>query len=135
MEYGRAVLLARTALGINDTIPYTRVHECEIMNLPTSERRGDENQATEQSPESPALYSAYVNPNPAKDHLSISVSDFEEANWRIELFSSLGQKVTEHYLQLGNNQLDVTVFRSGIYYWRIFRSNVQVVSDKLIITK
>jgi hypothetical protein len=134
MEFGRAVLLARTALGLNDTLPNTQVHECEIMNLPTSERRGDESQATEPIESSP-LYAASVNPNPARDQLNIGVSDFEEAVWRFELYTPLGQRIVERLLELGQNQLDVANLKSGIYYLRIFRNSEQVNTDKVIITK
>jgi hypothetical protein len=57
-----------------------------------------------------------IYPQPVADNLTIS-SELNEAS--IDLFDSTGKFILRKSLHYGDNQIDCSVWRSGIYYYQI----------------
>jgi hypothetical protein len=71
-----------------------------------------------------------VYPNPSNGNLTVSVSDFENAN--IEIYNMVGQKVFANTLQSGLTHLNVSSFSNGVYQIRIVKNNSLIYTGRVV---
>jgi hypothetical protein len=64
-----------------------------------------------------ALIAVY--PNPAKDILNISISDFKNSQWNFEIYNAYGMQIMSAPLSKTNNEINIEKFASGVYIYRI----------------
>jgi hypothetical protein len=75
-----------------------------------------------------------VNPNPATDQVTITVSDPKllENNARIMMYDMSGRKVADKKLT-DNLQFDVTSWDAGLYFYNVLVDNTAVTAGKFIV--
>jgi hypothetical protein len=76
-------------------------------------------------------------PNPAIDHLSITISHASEQNCRVIIYDMLGQLVKDEYLGAAvngniNMEVDLKTISTGNYFVRILQNNKIITTQKII---
>ncbi|NVO03832.1 MAG: T9SS type A sorting domain-containing protein [Bacteroidetes bacterium] len=82
-----------------------------------------------------AFFSVY--PNPAHDYFVIEFFNMNSDNSRIELFDVLGRKVMSEDLEpnLNTVNLDVKKIASGMYFYKVFKNDMELGDGKIKIEK
>lgn len=71
-------------------------------------------------------------PNPAGDLVNIEIPETEISGYRLEIFSITGLKINEISITESKSAFDVSNFRSGMYFLKLYKDNIQVGQQKLV---
>jgi len=132
-EHGTAVYMARAMLSALDTIPYTYWHECEEVQLPPSERRGEGEEQDTLASEDGRGFTVY--PNPANATLTVQGTLAKNETATFELHTVTGSKVKEILFQNVKTEVDVSDLPSGLYFYRIHVNHQQIHTGKQVIIR
>jgi hypothetical protein len=76
---------------------------------------------------------ATVFPNPAKNILTIKMATSQQATGRIIIYTIEGQVVCTHQITEEKTVIDVSMLKSGVYFYRLINDMNHIQSNKLII--
>ncbi|MES2629578.1 MAG: T9SS type A sorting domain-containing protein [Bacteroidota bacterium] len=77
-----------------------------------------------------------VFPNPVKDKLSITLTDFANGqNIRFAIYNVVGKMVKEEVIVGTSTSVDVSAFSTGIYFYKIHSNGKELSSGKLVKTE
>lgn len=75
-----------------------------------------------------------IYPNPADQMLSISIpANAPAGNYRLQLFNTLGEKVSDSAISSGSSRTPVNSLPGGIYLARITRDGLELLSTAIFI--
>lgn len=64
-----------------------------------------------------------VYPNPAKDKVVLSISDFNPSETNsMSLLDAKGNEIIAHSVTQNNTEMDISQLKSGIYYFKVVKS-------------
>lgn len=72
-----------------------------------------------------------IHPNPASEQITLS-SDYENINFKIEIFDSTGKMLKNEFATSGKNTLDISSFSAGIYFLKIQSENGDVTVKRFV---
>lgn len=64
-----------------------------------------------------------VFPNPTKDNITINIQEDLADNAKVEIVNTLGQQVYSSSILMGNNEISVANFQSGLYFVKVINGN------------
>ena len=82
-----------------------------------------------------SFFSVY--PNPVQDHFIVEFFNMNSDNAKVELFDVLGKKVLNESLPSGQTkvELNVSQIASGMYFYKVFKNNMELGDGKIKIEK
>jgi len=73
-----------------------------------------------------------VYPNPSTGLVNIEIPEAEKADFRMEIFSLTGIKITEMKICESKFAFDITNYSNGMYFLKLYKDNLQLGQQKLI---
>lgn len=72
-----------------------------------------------------------VYPNPAKDIVNVKCA----SAITLEIYNMLGEKLSEEKLTAGTNQIDISVFSNGTYFFKLSNTDATLQFSKVVISR
>ena len=73
-----------------------------------------------------------IYPNPSNDLVTVEIPGSENPDYRLEIFSLSGIKISEMKVAENKFTFNISDYREGMYFLKLFKVNLQVGQEKLI---
>ena len=71
-------------------------------------------------------------PNPSNDLVTLEIPDLEKPDYRLEIFSLSGIKISEMNFTDSKFTFSISDYRQGMYFLKLYKGNLQLGQEKLI---
>ena len=71
-------------------------------------------------------------PNPSNDLVTLEIPDLEKPDYRLEIFSLSGIKISEMNFTESKFTFNISDYPKGMYFLKLYKGNLQVGQQKLV---
>lgn len=74
-----------------------------------------------------------ITPNPFDNYITVNQAFINAKSTQLELFNSIGQKVSSHFLTQSTEQIPIPHLTDGVYFYTIIQNDVKVIANGKLV--